>query len=56
MENGARQEEFLQVVERSLTSRGPVPAIVFLGEVEEGAGDGGVVGDEPTIEVGKAEE
>ena len=40
-------------VERLLTSRGPIPAVVFLSEVTEGAGDSGVVGYEPTVKVGK---
>ena len=56
MEDGARQEELLQLVEGLLTSGGPIPAIVFLGEIQEGAGDSGVVGYEPTVEVGKAKE
>ena len=30
--------------------------VIFLGEVEEGVGDSGIVGDEPTVEVGKAKE
>ena len=51
-----RQEEPFELVEGLLTSGSPIPAIVFLGEVQEGAGDGGVVGYEPTVEVGKAAE
>ena len=38
-----RQEEFLQQVKRLLAGRIPVLAIVFLIEVKEGAGNGGVV-------------
>ena len=30
--------------------------IVFFSEIEQGAGNNGIVGDEPTIEVGKAKE
>ena len=30
VEDRTRQEEFLQVVERLLTIRGPIPVIVFL--------------------------
>ena len=56
MEDGAREKEFLKFIEGLLTSGSPIPVIVFLGEVEEGAGDCGVVGDEPMIEVSKAEE
>ena len=29
---------------------------VLFGEIDEGTGDIGVVGDEPTVEIGKAEE
>ena len=39
-----------------LTSGSPIPAVVLFGEVKEGAGDSGIVGDEPTIDIGKAEE
>ena len=56
MEDRAREEELLQLVKELLTSRGPVPAIVFLDEVEKWASDRGIVRDEPTIEVGKAKE
>ena len=37
-----------------LLRRGPVPREIFLDEVNEGAGDGGVVGDESSVEIGKA--
>ena len=30
--------------------------VVFLGQVQEGMGNGGVVGDQPMVEVGKAKE
>jgi len=39
-----------------LAGRGPVPLEVFLGEVDEGAGDVGVVGDESSVKVGEAKE
>ena len=39
-----------------LASRGPVPCQVFLGKVDEGAGDIGVVGNGSTIKISKAEE
>ena len=52
----AREEELFEFVKGSLASGGPIPAIVFLSEVQEGAGDGGVIGDEPTVEVSKAKE
>jgi hypothetical protein len=37
-----------------LAGRGPVPAGTFLGEVMEGTIDIGEVGDEPSIEITKA--
>ena len=43
-------------VERGLTRGGPVPREVFFGEVEERASDVGVVRDEASVEIGKAEE
>ena len=54
VEDGARQEEFLQRVERLLASWGPISMIVFLGEVKERVGDSRVVGYELIVEVGKA--
>ena len=56
MEDGAGQEELFEFIEGSLISRSPVPVIVFLGEVEERAGDDGVVGDELMVKVGTAKE
>ena len=56
VEDRARQEEFLQGVEGLLTSRSPIPAIVFLGKVKEGAGDSRVVGYKLTVEISKAQE
>jgi len=56
MENWFQQEKGFESVERSLASRGPVPLEVFLGKVDEGTGDVGVVWDESTVEVGKAKE
>ena len=56
MEDRSQEEELLQLVKGLLTSGGPVPAIVFLGEVEKWASDHGIVRDELTIEVSKAKE
>ena len=56
MEDRLQQEEFLQLVKGLLTSGSPVPAIVLLGEIEKRAGNYGIVGDEPMVEVGKAKE
>ena len=39
-----------------MTSGGPVPAVVFLGEIEKWVSDHRIVGNEPTVEVGKAKE
>ena len=39
-----------------MARRGPIPGEVLLGEVKEGSGDVGVVGDEPAVEVGKPKE
>ena len=54
MEDGAREKEFLKLVEGLLTGGGPIPMIVFLCKVKEEAGNGGVVGNESVVEVGKA--
>jgi len=56
VEDGLGEEEFLECVKRGLTVRGPIPCEVFLGEVNEWAGDGGVRGDETAIEVSESEE
>jgi len=56
MEDWFRQEKGFKRVEGSLTGRSPVPLKVLFGEVDEGTGDIGVVRDESTVEVGKAEE
>ena len=53
VEDGSREEEVFQLVEGLLTSGGPVPAVVFLGQVEKGAGNCGIVRYEPMAEVGK---
>ena len=54
MEDGAREKEFLKLVEGLLTGGGPIPTIVFLCKVKEEAGNGGVVGNESVVEVDKA--
>ena len=56
MEDRFQQKEGFEVVEQSLACRGPFPREVFLGEVDEGSGNVGVVRDEMTVEVCKAEE
>ena len=49
-----QQEEGLKGIKRVLTSGGPISREVFLGEVDEGLGDVGVVRDERSLKVGKA--
>ena len=56
VEDGFREEEAFEGVEGGLARRRPIPGEVLLGEVEEGTRDVGVVGDEPTVEVGESEE
>ena len=56
MENGFGEEEAFEGIEGGLARRGPVPGEVLLGEIEEGAGDVGVVRDEASVEIGEAKE
>jgi len=56
MEDWFRQEKGFKGVEGGLASGGPVPLEVLFGEVDEGTGDIGVVGDESTIKIGEAKE
>ena len=42
------------MIEGLLLRRDPVPREIFLGWVDKGVGNGGVVGNEPVIEIGKA--
>ena len=48
------EEKVFEVIKGLLLGRGPVPREIFLGEVNEGAGNGGVVGNESLVEIGKA--
>ena len=41
------------MVEGLLLGGGPIPGQVFLGELNKGTGNGGVVRDESLVEVGK---
>ena len=56
VKDGFGEEKMLEGLKGGLTRRGPVPGKVLLGEVEERAGDVGVVGDESSVEIGKAKE
>ena len=56
MEDGFGEEEVFEGIKGGLTRRGPVPGEVLLGEIEEGAGNVGVVRDEVSVGIGEAEE
>ena len=56
VEDGFGEEETLEGIEGGLARRGPVPGEVLFGEVEERASDVGIVGDESSVEIGKAKE
>ena len=56
LEDRLCKEEAFKRVEGRLARGGPIPGEVLLGEVKEGAGDIGVVGNEPSIEVGESKE
>ena len=51
-----REEEAFEGFEGGLARRGPVPGEVLLGEVEERAGDIGIIGNESSVEIGEAKE
>ena len=53
VKDGFREKEAFEGVEGGLARGGPIPGEVLLGKVEEGASDIGVVGNEPTVEVGE---
>ena len=55
-EDGFCEEEAFKGVKGGLTSGGPIPREVFLGEVKERAGDVGIVGDELSVEIGESKE
>ena len=56
MEDRFGQEEVFEGFKGGLTRGGPIPCQGFLGEVDEGTGNVGVVGNKPAIEISKAEE
>ena len=56
VEDGFGEEEALEGVEGGLARGGPVPGEILLGEVEEGASDVGVVGNESMVKVGEPKE
>ena len=55
-ENRGRGEDFFERVKGSLLRRRPSPRDVFLSESGKQSDDVGVVGDEFSVEVGKAQE
>ena len=56
VKDGFGEEEVFEGVKGGLAGRGPVPGEIFLGKVEVGAGNVGVVGNESTVEIGEPEE
>ena len=56
VKDGFGEEKTFEGVKGGLARRGPVPGKVLLGEVEEGAGDIGIVRDESSVEVGETKE
>ena len=56
MKDGFQQKQGFESVKGGLAGGGPAPRQVFLGEVNEGSGDIGVVGDKTLVEVGEAKE
>ena len=53
MKDGFGEEEAFEGVKGGLARRGPVPGEVLFGEVEERAGDVGVIRDESSVEIGE---
>ena len=56
MEDGLREEEAFKGVEGRLTRGQPVPGEVFLGKINEGMGNVGVVRNKVLIEIGEDKE
>ena len=56
MEDWAREEEPFKLIKGLLASRGPIPSVILLRKVKQRADNGGVVRNEPLVEVGKAKE
>ena len=56
VKNGFEEEKVFEGVKGGLTGRSPVPSQVFLCKVNEGAGNVGIVCNEPLVEVGEAKE
>ena len=56
VEDGFCEEEAFEGIKGGLAGGRPIPGEVFLGEVEKRASDIRIVGDEPAVEIGKAEE
>ena len=56
VKDGFGEEEALEGFKGRLTRGRPVPGEVFLGKVKEGMSDVGIVGNEPTVEVGEPKE
>ena len=56
VEDGLCKEETFEGLKGGLASGGPVPREILLSEVEERAGDIGIVRDELSVEIGEAKE
>ena len=54
VKDGFREKEVFKGVEGRLTRGGPIPGKVFLGKVEERAGDIGVVRNKVSVEIGES--
>ena len=54
VEDGLCKEETFEGIKGGLASGGPIPREILLSEVEERVGDVGIVGDESSVEIGKA--
>ena len=56
VEDGLCEEETFEGVKGGLAGGGPISGEILLGEVEKRASDIRIVGDEPSVEIGKAKE
>ena len=56
VEDGLCEEETFEGVKGGLAGGGPIPGEILLGEVEKRASDIRIVGDELSVEIGKAKE
>ena len=50
------QESGLELVKSQVARRGPFPSKIFLGKVDQGASDGGIISNEFSVIIGETEE